>query len=49
MEVAVIHILTSECGKELTLKPNDIIKCTGCGYRIIYKKRIIDRKDPIQY
>jgi DNA-directed RNA polymerase I, II, and III subunit RPABC4 len=38
-----------ECGKESKLKPNDAVKCTDCGYRILYKKRIIDPKEPIQY
>lgn len=38
-----------ECGKESKMKPNDAVKCTDCGYRILYKKRIIDPKEPIQY
>ena len=37
------------CGKESKLKANDAVKCTVCGYRILYKKRIIDPKEPIQY
>lgn len=32
------------CGKESKLKANDAVKCTVCGYRILYKKRIIDPK-----
>jgi DNA-directed RNA polymerase I, II, and III subunit RPABC4 len=38
-----------ECGKESKLKPNDAVKCTDCGYRILYKKRSIDPKEPVQY
>ena len=45
----VFDYLSVECGKELKLKTNDAVKCTECGYRILYKKRIIDPKDPIQY
>jgi DNA-directed RNA polymerase subunit RPC12/RpoP len=38
-----------ECGKELTFKTNDPVRCTNCGYRILYKKRAMDDKEPIQY
>ncbi|KAH0976139.1 hypothetical protein GBA52_018038 [Prunus armeniaca] len=27
------------CGMEIPLKPNDVIQCRECGYRILYKKR----------
>ena len=37
------------CGKDTRLGPNDPVKCTHCGYRILYKKRNTDLKHPIQY
>lgn len=46
---AVTSYLSLECGRELKLKTNDAVKCTECAYRILYKKRVIDPKDPIQY
>lgn len=38
-----------ECGRESNLKPNDAVKCTFCAYRILYKKRNINLKEPVQY
>ncbi len=38
------YLTILECGRESKLKANDAVKCTDCGYRILYKKRIIDPK-----
>lgn len=37
-----------ECGKDVQLEPKDPVRCQ-CGYRILYKKRKADPKNPPQY
>ncbi|BBH04248.1 DNA directed RNA polymerase, 7 kDa subunit [Prunus dulcis] len=32
-------VVGENCGMEIPLKPNDVIQCRECGYRILYKKR----------
>lgn len=34
-----VQYICGECGAENSLKPNDVIRCRECGYRILYKKR----------
>lgn len=45
----ILLFIMIDCGRESKLKANDAVKCTVCGYRILYKKRIIDPKEPIQF
>jgi DNA-directed RNA polymerase I, II, and III subunit RPABC4 len=35
---SIIYIC-GECHGEMEIKPRDPIRCTQCGYRILYKKR----------
>ncbi|KAM3134886.1 DNA-directed RNA polymerases I [Paramecium bursaria] len=37
-----------ECGKDVQLESKDPVRCQ-CGYRILYKKRRADPKNPPQY
>jgi DNA-directed RNA polymerase I, II, and III subunit RPABC4 len=32
-------VIRAECGKEITMKRGDPVRCRECGYRILYKKR----------
>ncbi|CAB4308667.1 unnamed protein product [Prunus armeniaca] len=34
-----VYYICGDCGMEIPLKPNDVIQCRECGYRILYKKR----------
>ncbi|KXS13612.1 hypothetical protein M427DRAFT_58431 [Gonapodya prolifera JEL478] len=34
-----ILYVCGECGADNELKPKEPIRCTNCGYRIMYKKR----------
>ena len=31
--------ICASCGREHELKPNDVVKCKYCGFRVLYKKR----------
>ncbi|KAI3872274.1 hypothetical protein MKX03_021396 [Papaver bracteatum] len=41
-----VSYICGDCGMENTLKPGDVIQCSECGYRILYKKRA---KHIVQY
>ncbi|CAD8066546.1 unnamed protein product [Paramecium primaurelia] len=43
----VVYIC-GKCGKDVQLEAKDIVRCQ-CGYRILYKKRKADPKNPPQY
>ena len=34
-----VSYLCASCGKENELKQGDVVKCKGCGYRVLLKKR----------
>ncbi|XP_004515061.1 DNA-directed RNA polymerases II, IV and V subunit 12-like [Cicer arietinum] len=34
-----VSYLCGDCGAETTLKTGDVIQCSHCFYRILYKKR----------
>lgn len=34
-----VAYVCGDCGSSNVLKPNDVIRCRDCGYRILYKKR----------
>ena len=34
------------CGREVTIKPKQSLRCTNCGFRIFYKKRT---RTPMQF
>lgn len=40
-DISQIHTvyICADCGADVTLKKEDYIRCTHCGYRILYKKR----------
>ena len=44
LEGASVHIPSSyicaQCGAENDLKKSDVVRCTRCGHRILYKKRV---------
>ncbi|KAH3762407.1 DNA-directed RNA polymerases I, II, and III subunit RPABC4 [Pelomyxa schiedti] len=34
-----VTYVCGDCGMEVLMSQNDAIRCKGCGYRILYKKR----------
>ncbi|CAE5960143.1 unnamed protein product [Arabidopsis arenosa] len=42
-ELLVIYVC-GDCGQENILKSGDVFQCRECGFRILYKKRILDKK-----
>lgn len=34
-----IEYFCAQCQEEIQIKPKDQIRCRGCGYRVLYKKR----------
>ncbi|CAA0292621.1 unnamed protein product [Arabidopsis thaliana] len=43
-EQLVIYVC-GDCGQENILKRGDVFQCRDCGFRILYKKRILDKKE----
>ncbi|CAF0724701.1 unnamed protein product [Adineta steineri] len=39
LQTKTMVYVCGECHKDNELKPTDVIRCTECGYRILYKKR----------
>jgi DNA-directed RNA polymerase I, II, and III subunit RPABC4 len=31
--------LCADCGSDVTLKREDLVRCRVCGYRVVYKQR----------
>jgi DNA-directed RNA polymerase I, II, and III subunit RPABC4 len=34
-----VQYLCGDCAHKVTLSKNDPIRCTNCGYRVLYKER----------
>ncbi|UJR14660.1 hypothetical protein I4U23_001653 [Adineta vaga] len=39
LQTKTMVYVCGECHKDNELKSTDVIRCTECGYRILYKKR----------